>query len=72
MTSATNESIGQVHPADVPRLIWGMEAIGREAGLSKRQVYYLIRTGRIKTIRVGRRHLTTPAQILADLLMVEK
>jgi hypothetical protein len=51
------------------RPIWGAAAIAREAGLPDRaSVYHLLKAGHLLGRKVGRRWVSTPAQIRGALI----
>lgn len=61
-------------PTDDLDLVWGADAIGRELNLTKRQVFYILETGKLPAKKVGRQWVTSRQalrQHFADLLSGE-
>jgi hypothetical protein len=49
--------------SDDDRPIWGAENIGKEINRTKKQVFHLVETGRLKVPKVGKHLVSTPRKL---------
>ncbi|MCC6619211.1 MAG: helix-turn-helix domain-containing protein [Chloroflexi bacterium] len=65
LVAALREELAAVHAAAPPRLL-SVEEAATALGIGRSMTFRLIRTGRLRTVKVGRRRLI-PADALAEL-----
>ena len=58
------QTLGAPGAAASRRLVWPIKEVAPQLGIGLTKVYQEVNTGRLRTIRVGGRHLVTEADLL--------